>query len=84
LWLVDSLEVDQNKQAVDQLSRLWRLPWMGFWKNKKQQYKEKFCKIGAKTSLNFEILYLRLLRQREVKKVSNDSSGINFHYSGSH
>ena len=50
----------------------------------KRQINKKFDKNWAKTTLNFDTFYLRLLRLSEVKIVSNGWSGINFHYSRSH
>jgi hypothetical protein len=46
---------------------------------------KKMTSIGSFGASDDQIIRIRyFLRPREVKKVSNDGSGINVHYSGSH
>ena len=70
--------VEFIRQAVI-LSKYWIIEAQ----NKKKIY-QNLDKKRAKTTLNFDTFYLRLLRLSEVKKGSNGWSGINFHYSGPH
>ena len=66
------------KQAVD-LSIYWAIQAQN-----QKKTNQNLDKKWAKTTLNFDTFYLRLLRLSEVKIVSNGWSGINFHYSGPH
>ena len=70
--------VQFTKKTVD-LSIYWAIQAQN-----QKKTNQNLDKKWAKTTLNFDTFYLRLLRLSEVKIVSNGWSGINFHYSGPH